>query len=297
MTALSIVIATRDRATFLERALESLAAQRDAPPFEVIVADNGSTDATPAVVERAATHVPFPLRRIEAGNANRALARNAGIEVAVGELVLFVDDDVWLPENFVAAHARAHASAPQRRRAVTGPIVNVPSYEHRPAPTPANFSRAFFCTCNASVPRAALREVGGFDERFDLYGWEDTELGLRLREAKLEHVFAWKAFLYHIKPPEPLENAVRRTVEKAAMAARLVQKTPGVRTRLATGAYPLNLVRANFAGLLLPVYAGLASSTRLPEPLVAYARARLLDGLYVEALARALKDEDPSRPA
>ncbi|MGH7683621.1 MAG: glycosyltransferase family 2 protein, partial [Vulcanimicrobiaceae bacterium] len=258
MSELSIVIASKDRANFLARALESLAQQQSTASFEVIVADNGSTDATPEVVERAIRAAPHPLRRIEAGNANRALARNKGIAAASGELVLFVDDDVWLPPNFVAAHAAAQRRRDGARRAVTGPIVNVPSYDERPRPSPANFSRAFFCTCNASVPKSALDEIGGFDESFDLYGWEDTEIGLRLRDAGVEHAFAWEAFLYHIKPPEPLESAVLRTVEKATMAARLVRKNPSMRTCLATGAYPLNLLRAKLVSPLLPVYAGVA---------------------------------------
>lgn len=290
MSDISIVIATKDRADFLGRALESLAQQGGTASFEVIVADNGSRDATPEIVERAIRTAPHALRRIDAGNANRALARNQGLAVASSDLVLFVDDDVWLPPNFVDAHATAQRRNGVRR-AVTGPIINVPSYDDRPRPRPANFSRAFFCTCNASVPKSALDEIGGFDESFDLYGWEDTEIGLRLRDAGVERAFAWDAFLYHIKPPEPLERAVLRTVEKATMAARLVRKNPSMRTRLATGAYPLNLLRAKLASPLLPVYAGVASSTRLPQRLVAYARSRFLDAVYSERLARALDDE------
>jgi glycosyltransferase involved in cell wall biosynthesis len=283
---LSVVIATKDRAAYLRRALEALALQEDAPDFEVVVADNGSSDDTPSVVEELAQRVPYRLRRMEAGTSNRALARNVGIRAAQGELVLFVDDDVWLPAHFLAAHAAAHRGT--RRRAVTGPIINVPSYDRRPRPTAAHFSNAFFCTCNASVPRSALEASGGFDESFDLYGWEDTELGLRLRAVGLEHVFAWEAYLYHIKPPEPLQLAVDRAIEKATMAARLVRKNPTLRTRLATGAYGLNLVRGRFVAPFLPIYTGIARSTRLPRPLVAYARARLLDGVYVERLSREL---------
>lgn len=292
---ISVVIATKDRASYLERALTSLAQQAGAPEFEVVVADNGSTDATPDVVERAARSAPFRVRRLEAGRANRALARNAGIAAADGELIAFVDDDVWLPQHFLQAHAAAHRGAGVPR-AVTGPIVNVPSYDERPRPRPANFSNAFFCTCNASVPTSALRALGGFDENFNLYGWEDTELGLRLRDAGLEHVFAWDAYLYHIKPPEPLELAIERAVEKATMAARFVRKNPTLRARLATGAYGFNFVRAKISAPLLPIYAGVASSTALPKALVSFARGRLLDGLYVERLQRELASrEDPSR--
>jgi glycosyltransferase involved in cell wall biosynthesis len=288
---ISVVIATKDRAAFLERALESLTQQRSAPEFEVIVADNGSIDATPHVVADAIERVPYQLRRIEAGRANRAFARNRGIDAAAGELIVFVDDDVWLPASFLAAHAAQHPDGGPRR-AVTGPIVNVPSYDERPNPSPANFSSAFFCTCNASVPKAALVEIGGFDEAFNLYGWEDTELGLRLRDAGLEHGFAWNAFLYHIKPPESLEVSIRRAVEKATMAAQFVRKNPTLRTRLATGAYGVNLARAKLIAPLLPLFAGIAASDDLPKPVVAFARDRLLDGVYVKQLSDALASRE-----
>lgn len=296
MTRLSVVIATRDRAPLLLCALDSLAVQRDSPEFEVIVVDNGSVDETPQVIDEAAQRVPFLLRRIAAPTPNRALARNRGIEAAQGAIVVFCDDDVFLPKGFLAAHAAAHSDS--RPRAVSGPILNVPSYVERPLPGPANMSNAFFVTCNVSVPKDALDAVGRFDETFDLYGWEDTELGLRLREAGVERYFAWDAYLYHIKPAasETLEAAIRKTIEKARMAALFVRKKPTLRVRLATGAYPLNVLRARLVAPFLPLYAGIASSRKLPKPVVDFARARLLDGLYVERLAREL-DADPARPA
>ena len=296
MTRISVVIATKDRAPFVARALESLVQQRGAPQFEALVVDNGSSDDTPRIVEDAARRSSFRLHRISLDVANRSLARNAGIDAASGELILFVDDDVWLPPGFVAAHAAAHDGTAER--AVSGPIINVDSYDEQPEPSAKNFSNAFFVTCNVSVPKATLDRVGRFDPSFDLYGWEDTELGLRLREAGVERVFAWQAYLYHIKPPEAetLDVAIRKTVEKAQMAARFVRKRPTWRARLATGAYRLNLTRAKLVAPLLPLYAGVASSTKIPRPIVAFARARLLDGLYLDRLAREL-DANPDRPA
>lgn len=284
---LSVVIATRDRAAALERALDSLAAQTAAGEFEVVVVDNGSADRTPEVARAASARLP--LMALSEPAPNRGAARNRGIAAARGELVLFVDDDVWLPAGFVAAHLRAHGAA-ARPTLVTGPIVNVPSYESRPRPTLAHFSRAFLCTCNASLPRAALAAVGAFDEGFDLYGWEDTELGVRLREHGLERRFDWDAYLYHIKPPaaDGLSVALRRTLEKARMAARLIAMYPSPRVRLATGAHPLNVLRVRSLAppALLPLYAAAAES--LPEPLARAARGLLLDGVYVDELCRSL---------
>jgi len=286
---LSVVIATKDRAPFLAQTLASLSSQLGAPPFEVIAVDNGSTDSTRTLLDELHAHVPFPLTRLYVAEPNRAKARNAGIAAARGETVVFVDDDVWLPHEFLAAHAAAHQQGPS---CVSGPIINVAAYEETPPPSAANYSGAFLCTCNASVPRAALEAVGAFDERFNLYGWEDTDLGLRLRRYGVRKVFAWDAFLYHIKPPaaETLDVLLRKVLERARMAARLLEKDDGIRVRLATGAYAPNLVRAQLMApnWALPLYAGIAQNERLPLVLRHLARAQLLDGAYAGELRRAL---------
>lgn len=288
----SLVIATRDRATFLARALESLAAQDGAPPFEVIVADNGSRDATAQIVAERTAAAPYALRRLYVGEPNRGAARNAGIEASSGAIVAFVDDDVWLPPGFVAAHANAHRGG--ERRAVSGPILNVASYDDRPKPTVLNYSNAFLCTCNVSVPRAALLAVSGFDVRFRLYGWEDTELGLRLRRSGVRRGFAWGAFLYHIKPPkiETLDELARKVSERAQMAALLLEKDRSLRTKLATGAYAANLWRARLLSpeRAAPLFRRAAGSPRLPAPLRALARGQYLDAVYVAELRRALAE-------
>ena len=291
---LSVVIATRDRAGFLSKALDSLDAQVGAPAFEVVVVDNGSSDATPEVVAERAARGSLEVRRIVVPEPNRGAARNAGIAAARGAIVVFVDDDVFVPEGFLAAHAAAHAGV--FPLAVSGPILNVPSYAHQPKPGPLNYSRAFFCTCNVSVPRNALLAAGGFDADFNLYGWEDTELGLRLRRRDVRRAFAWRAYLYHIKPPrvETLDAVLNKTVERARMAARFLAKDDGPRTRLATGAYALNLWRAQ---LLAPAWSQgvarrLAEDATLPGPLRSLARAQLLDAAYVSTLREALEEAE-----
>jgi glycosyltransferase involved in cell wall biosynthesis len=284
---LSIVIATKDRAEYLDRALASFGKQIGAPPFEVIVVDNGSTDATAQVVERAKKVCPFEVDYVFEERPNRAAARNRGIAVARGHLVLFCDDDVYAPPGFLAAHEAAHTSS---NLVVNGPILNVPSYHDRPKPSPANYSRAFVCTCNVSIPKAALDAVGGFDAQFNLYGWEDTDLGVRLRDVGLRWSFAWDAYIWHIKPPhdDTLEVQLSKAIEKAKMAARFVRKNPSARVRSATGAYRINLLRAKALSPLLPVYAGVATDERFPPAVRAMATSQLLDGVYTQELARAL---------
>jgi GT2 family glycosyltransferase len=287
----SVVIATRNRERYLRDALDSLAAQTHAPAFEVVVVDNGSSDGTRALVEERAGN--SPVRYVAAPQPNRGQARNRGAEAARGRYLLFCDDDVIVPPGWIAAHAAAHRAA---GRVVNGPIVNVASRESRPKPAAANYSRAFLCTCNASMSKEAFARAGGFDESFDLYGWEDTELGVRLREAGLRNAFAWDAYLWHIKPPAENTLAVesRKAVEKARMARRFLAKHPSQRARLATGAHALNLLRARYLlpDWLLAFYAGVSTSGRAPAWLASLGRAQLLDGIYARELVRELDADD-----
>jgi glycosyltransferase involved in cell wall biosynthesis len=285
---MSIVIATKDRAEYLDRALQSFGKQIGAPEFEVVVVDNGSTDATPQIVEHAKTSQLYEVTYVYEERPNRGAARNRGIAAANGHLILFCDDDVYAPPGFLAAHDAAHTVS---NLVVAGPILNVPSYHERPKPTLANYSRAFFCTCNVSVPKVAIDAVGGFDEQFHLYGWEDTELGVRLRDHGMRAKFAWDAYIWHIKPPRDvtLESELQKTIEKAHMAVRFVQKNGSGRVRSATGAHRANLMRAKALEKLLPWFAGVATDERMPPAMRGLARSQLLDGVYTVELARALR--------
>lgn len=279
----SVVIATRDRAPLLAGCLTSLASQDGAGRFEVVVVDNGSRDDTPAVIAAAGAIAV----RVE--EPNRARARNAGIARASAPTLIFIDDDTIAPPRFVAAHAAAHT---RPGRVVSGPILNVTSPAQRPRPSPLHYSRAFFCTCNASAPRADLLAIGGFDERFDRYGWEDTDVGVRLNARGLRRTFAWSAYIYHVKPPEvmPLERRLAIAREKGAMAARFVRKSPTLPVKLATGAYGANFARASLAatGPMRRIFERMADAHA--PALAAWGAGALADAAYVDALRDGLRD-------
>ena len=95
MAAISVVIPAYNCAAYLPTAIESVLAQT-VPDLEIIVVDDGSTDATPAVV------APYldRLQYICQGNRGLPGARNAGIRAAKGEYIALLDaDDSWLPEK------------------------------------------------------------------------------------------------------------------------------------------------------------------------------------------------------
>jgi mycofactocin glycosyltransferase len=102
----SVVIPARDAQRTLGRVLTALAAQ-DPPPGEVIVVDDGSTDATAAIARGAGARV------VETGGGRLAGgARNAGWEAAGGELVVFLDSDVVPCAGWGAGVVRAAADFP-----------------------------------------------------------------------------------------------------------------------------------------------------------------------------------------
>jgi len=299
MIGATVIIATRDRAGFLRDCLACLARQSAADRFDVVVVDNGSTDATRDVIADAAAASNGAVRGVAVAEPNRGKARNAGLAAAAGRIIIFCDDDTLPPRGFVEAHLAAHAGATASgARVVSGPIINVPNAASLPPPGPKNFSRAFFCTCNVSAPKDALQRIGGFDERYDLYGWEDTDVGVRLRAAGLRRYFAWEAFIYHVKPPEALalNRAVALAREKGTMAARFVRKSPTIAVKLATGAYVANFMRAALvnAAPLRSLYARWANERPPASRLAKFAREALVDAAYIDSLRSAMRRRDDS---
>src|SRR6266550_3444939 len=93
LPSLSVIVASRNRRDLLRRCLDSLCRQTcDPASYEVIVADDGSTDGTAETVERLRT--PFALRLLRLEQAGQAAAQNAAIEASEGEICLILDDDV-----------------------------------------------------------------------------------------------------------------------------------------------------------------------------------------------------------
>ncbi len=112
----SIILPTYNRAGCVGEALQSALAQ-EYPDVEVVLVDDGSTDGTLEMVRRRFGDDPR-LRTIRQPNGGPARARNAGLELATGELIAFLDsDDVYRP-GFVAAQVARLASAPEAAMSV-----------------------------------------------------------------------------------------------------------------------------------------------------------------------------------
>jgi glycosyltransferase involved in cell wall biosynthesis len=212
-----IVIPTFNRADVVIRCLEHLEHQtlRD---FEVIVVDDGSTDATPQLIEHYSARTTLRLRYIRQANSGSACARNRAVSMTEAPLCISIGDDILTSPTFVATHIQFHRENLDDRAVGLGltswneteqtvtPFMRWMEtnlqfdYRSLNAGLPPDWRH--FYTSNLSLKTALLRRHP-FDERFRKYGLEDIELGYRvhLREG-LRMMFLPNALAEHIHPTD-----------------------------------------------------------------------------------------------
>ncbi|MEB3299057.1 MAG: glycosyltransferase [Candidatus Sericytochromatia bacterium] len=236
----SVVVITYNRAAMLALCLDALCDQEEAPPHEIVVIDDGSTDGTADLFQLQHPAV----RHCWAPNAGRSAARNRGIAEARGRWLVFVDSDVLVAPGFLRGHAEALVTGGDKVFS-QGLSVDVPGPvpPRNPGVPVRDPSRAFFDTKNVGIRTEALRQAGGFDPAFTEYGWEDLELGLRLRDAGWQKLRAPRAIGFHVHPayrPEDLPRWIETEAQRGRMAAVFLQRRPTWEVRLMTGMTPLH---------------------------------------------------------
>lgn len=171
----SIVIPVFNGARFVRDAINGALAQ-DHPAVEVIVVDDGSTDATATVVAELTE-----VRYLWQDNAGPSAARNAGIEMSQGDFVTFCDSDDRFRPTKVSAQLAYLASHPEVGCVLVGhetflePGIEQPSWEREESGTQPQ---------SAMVRRAVIDEVGGFDPSYRFA--EGMEWLGRMRAAGVE---------------------------------------------------------------------------------------------------------------
>lgn len=196
-----MVVCTRDRLDVLPECLASLERQAADPSlFEIVVVDNGSTDGTVEWLRGWAREDPARRRVAREPRAGLSRARNAGAELASGEVVLFVDDDAVAHDGWLEAHLRRYAADPEI--GAVGGRIELSWPPERPSwlgaelehwfsaldlgPEPVSFSPPRHpYGANMSVRRSDLLEAGGFAVELgrkggSLVSGEEHELFTRL---------------------------------------------------------------------------------------------------------------------
>jgi glycosyltransferase involved in cell wall biosynthesis len=105
---LSVVIPTYNRLPILQKCLQALEQQRLEAPisaYEVVLVDDGSTDETVAWLGREAARFPH-VRLIQQDHGGPAEGRNRGVDHARGDVIVFIDSDLVVTEDFLLSHAR-----------------------------------------------------------------------------------------------------------------------------------------------------------------------------------------------
>jgi len=229
----TVLVPTHNRIDVLPEVLAALAAQTGAPPFEVVVVDDGSTDGTAERLEAIAAHGTLDLTLIRQANRGPAAARNRGIAAARGQRVACLGDDTVPEPGWLAAHHQAFlARGGGDEIAVLGysgwhpRVGRSPFLEHLNEQglqfgyaligDPENVPFNFFYTSNLSFDRdRLLREP--FDESFPYPAWEDIEAAWRLVRAGLRLVYAPEARVAHDHPTDFDRFAARQ--ERAGYCA------------------------------------------------------------------------------
>ena len=238
----SVVIPTYNRLPILQKCLQALEEQVLEPPvdrYEVVVVDDGSSDDTVRWLQAHAEAFPH-VRLFCQEHGGPAQGRNRGVEEAHGGVIVFIDSDLVVTPTFLVSHARALQAAWQQRGDrlcfTYGAVINTANFQ---APTTephklTDLSWAYFATGNVAIDRGLLERAGLFDTTFHLYGWEDLELGERLRQLGVVLVRAPQAVGYHWHPALTLEqipDLIRVERERARMALVFYRKHPTRRVR------------------------------------------------------------------
>jgi glycosyltransferase involved in cell wall biosynthesis len=238
---LTVITPTYNRQPILEKCLIALEDQqlRSAEGYEILVVDDGSTDGT--VEWLAASSSQFPhVRVVSQNHAGITAARNLGVNSAQGDIIVFVDSDVVVTKSFLEIHAAALKSSIDSGDDLVftyGRLIATCNFEN---PTTeqfkiTDFSAAYFETNNVAIPRHWLLTAGLFDPDFTQYGWEDLEMGVRLKKMGLKIIKCPTAIGYHWHQQfstEELPSLVEKEVQRGRMGVIFYRKHPTLEVKM-----------------------------------------------------------------
>lgn len=293
----TILICTYGRADSLRRTLETLLPNNVDDACEVVVVDNNSKDHTQDVLKEYAARYPDLFRHYFEKTQGRGAALNTGIAAARGDVIIFADDDLLLPENWLAEIRRALREHPEcsvfggkvipvlpdgmtmpewvyridPKNIAEGPLVDhnrgdaVRSYHERGMCTPIG-AMTFF-------RREVLSRHGLFEETVGTTGRtmpnEDSIWGMRLKRAGEPMLYIPSVYVHHVTDPARLtKEYFRRYFWKSGQVCTYwtADDAESKRRRL------LNVPREFYLKLVRAVGSYLAAQARRESPGLRFAR-------------------------
>jgi len=246
---ISVVITTFNRCEVLAENLKRLNDQTFCC-FETLVCDDNSIDQTKKAVEN--TVVRYPISYFNTNNPPEVFgackARNMGLHNAKGNIVLFIDDDILLHNQAIEKHAElfhknglhinsiGYVSGSIKELDVKQlPIIPTnPKWKARVKRIEYNIDfrqpwKRGSCV-NTAYSKEDLIAVGGWDEKFNRYGYEEKDLNFRLfKERKIKFLLNLEAVSVHVKAPGLSKEEKKK--EASQMAKLLYNKHPEIKKK------------------------------------------------------------------
>ena len=237
---LTLIVSTYNWPNALRKVLQS-AARQTRLPDELIIADDGSRADTSELIYALRPTLPFPLHHVwqEDKGFRKALVMNKAFAIATGDYIVCIDGDIVMERHFLSDHerlARPHtvllgSRCKLRSKATEAYLSEV---EYRPLScfspgirrrynalrltwlTPHAHRRARSIGCNISFWRDDIVRVNGYDEAFEGYGKEDSDIVMRLEKSGCtKQRIKYSAIAFHLYHPEreDTDNKNRRLFE------------------------------------------------------------------------------------
>jgi len=188
---ISVVTTVRNEEAHLSQLLDSLLVQE--PPFEILLVDSESRDGTLDLAEAYAQAHPLILRVVER-SGSRGIGRNAGVALARGEFVAFIDGDCFADSQWLHRLREALRSTP----IVAGRTITVGKPRYGQLERVELYQSGYdvtFPSCNLAYRRDLFNRLGGFDARFITA--EDIDLNLRAVLSGATITYLPDAIVYH----------------------------------------------------------------------------------------------------
>ena len=238
---MSVVIATYNRPDLLRRLLQDLDAQTlDPVRYEAVAVDDGSKEDTREKLADLETRYAHRIDRQQ--NAGAAAARQRGVDLARGKIVVFLDDDMRVKPDFLEKHLEKHLEHGDGTNTVVlgrlrpdAKLADMPLFERYYARVMAAQGDELasgkrpvrghnIYTGNVSMPRELFARAGGFDPAFRAL--EDEELGVRLEKAGARFAFANEAESIHGSDWTSMKKWMDRAYRDGVYQAKLAKKHP-----------------------------------------------------------------------